>query len=112
MATIVEPASDFSALPVVPEGVFTAPLQRPDHIGEDWLEPRQRDYSSDDDAIWNELFERQMQVLPGRACGAFFAGLQKLHFNRGGVPEFERLSAELSAMTGWSVVPVPMLIPD
>ena len=112
MATIVEPASDFSALPEVPEGVFTAPLQRPAHIGEDWLEPKQREYSSDDDAIWNALFERQMDVLPGRACGAFFAGLQKLHLNRGGVPEFARLSTELGAMTGWSVVPVPMLIPD
>ena len=55
MATIVDPASDFTALPVVPEGVFTAPLQRPPGIGEDWLEPRQREYSSDDDAIWNAL---------------------------------------------------------
>jgi phenylalanine-4-hydroxylase len=112
MATIVEPASDFSALPVVPAGVFTAPLQRPAHVGEDWLEPTQRDYTSDDDAIWNALFERQMDLLPGRACGAFLAGLQKLHLNRGGVPEFAKLSEELGALTGWSVVPVPMLIPD
>jgi phenylalanine-4-hydroxylase len=112
MATIVDPASDFSALPDVPGEVFTAPLQRPPHIGEDWLEPTQRAYSSDDDAIWNDLFERQMDILPGRACGAFLAGLQKLHLNRGGVPEFARLSAELGALTGWSVVPVPMLIPD
>ena len=112
MATIVDPESDFSALPEVPEGVFTAPLQRPAHVGEDWLEPRQRDYTSDDDAIWNALFERQMEILPGRACAAFFAGLQKLHLNRGGVPEFGRLSEELGRLTGWSVVPVPMLIPD
>jgi phenylalanine-4-hydroxylase len=112
MATIVEPASDFSALPEVAEGVFTAPLQRPNHVGEDWLEPRQREYSSDDDAIWNDLFERQMDILPGRACGAFFAGLQKLHLGSDGVPAFDRLSRELGALTGWSVVPVPMLIPD
>jgi len=112
MATIADPASDFSALPEVAGDVFTAPLQRPAHVGEDWLEPRQRDYSSDDDAIWNALFERQMDILPGRACGAFMAGLQKLHLNRGGVPEFAKLSEELGALTGWSVVPVPMLIPD
>ena len=112
MATIADPESDFSALPEVPAGVFTAPLQRPAHVGEDWLEPRQRDYTSDDDAIWNALFERQMEILPGRACGAFLAGLQKLHLNRGGVPEFGRLSEELGSLTGWSVVPVPMLIPD
>ncbi|HEY6814201.1 MAG TPA: phenylalanine 4-monooxygenase [Croceibacterium sp.] len=112
MATIADLPSDFAALPVVPDGVFTAPLQRPAHIGADWLEPRQRDYSSDDDAIWNALFERQMEILPGRACGAFFAGLQKLHLDRSGVPEFGRLSEQLGRLTGWSVVPVPMLIPD
>ena len=28
------------------------------------------------------------------------------------MPEFARLSEELGALTGWSVVPVPMLIPD
>src|SRR5690606_7390839 len=112
MAIADELASDFSALPVVPDGVFTAPLRRPAHVGEDWLEPAQRAYTSDDDAIWNELFERQMDILPGRACSAFLSGLQKLHLGRGGVPEFARLSEELGGLTGWSVVPVPMLIPD
>ena len=112
MATIADTRGEFTALPEVDPDVFTAPLRRPAHVGDDWLEPRQRDYSSDEHAIWNALFERQMDVLPGRACGAFFAGLQKLHLNRGGVPEFARLSTELGAMTGWSVVPVPMLIPD
>jgi phenylalanine-4-hydroxylase len=112
MATIVQPPSDFAAIPQVPADVFTAPLKRPAQVGEDWLEPRQRDYSSDEDAIWNALFERQMEILPGRACGAFMAGLQKLHLGRGGVPDFERLSEALGRLTGWSVVPVPMLIPD
>jgi phenylalanine-4-hydroxylase len=112
MATIDRPADEFSALPEVPEAVFTAPLRRPVQVGEDWLEPAQREYSSDDDAIWNALFERQTQILPDRACSAFFAGLQKLHLDRGGVPDFRRLSEQLGALTGWSVVPVPMLIPD
>ena len=46
----------------------------PAHVGDDWLEPQQADYSSDDDAIWNDLFARQMDVLPGRAASAFMAG--------------------------------------
>ena len=112
MAAIADPRGDFSALPDVDPDVFTAPLRRPAHVGQDWLEPHQRSYSADEDAIWNALFERQMDILPGRACSAFMAGLQKLHLNRGGVPEFARLSEELGALTGWSVVPVPMLIPD
>ncbi|RYI01923.1 MAG: phenylalanine 4-monooxygenase [Acetobacteraceae bacterium] len=112
MATLAIPDADFTALPDLPADVFTAPLQKPAHVGDDWLEPKQADYSSDDDAIWNDLFARQMDVLPGRAAGAFMAGLQKLNLNRGGVPEFGKLSEDLSALTGWSVVPVPMLIPD
>ena len=112
MATIADTPGEFTALPEVDPDVFTAPLRRPAHVGEDWLEPRQRDYSTDEHAIWNALFERQMDILPGRACSAFFAGLQKLHLNRGGVPEFAQLSEQLGALTGWSVVPVPMLIPD
>ncbi|MBX7539520.1 phenylalanine 4-monooxygenase [Qipengyuania sp. GH29] len=96
----------------MPEDVFTAPLKKPDHVGDDWLEPKQTEYSSEDDAIWNDLFARQMDMLPGRAASSFMAGLQKLNLNRGGVPEFGKLSEDLGALTGWSVVPVPMLIPD
>ncbi|OBX18179.1 phenylalanine-4-hydroxylase [Erythrobacter sp. QSSC1-22B] len=96
----------------MPEEVFTAPLRRPEHLGEDWLEPKQTDYTSQDDAIWDDLFSRQMEVLPGRAASAFMAGLDKLDLGKGGVPDFAAMSADLGKLTGWSVVPVPMLIPD
>ena len=85
MATFEETEQDFSRLPDLPAEVFTAPLKKPDHVGDDWLEPQQTQYDSDDDAIWNDLFERQMGVLPGRAASAFMAGLQKLNLNRGHV---------------------------
>ncbi len=112
MATHLSPESDFATLPAISAEVFTAPLKRPSHVGEDWLEPRQRDYGPEDDAIWNDLFARQMEILPGRACEAFLEGLDRLDLGRGGVPEFARLSHELGRLTGWTVVPVPMLIPD
>ena len=112
MTENTDPPSDFATLPDLPGDVFTAPLKRPAHLGEDWLEPAQADYSAEDHAIWDELFARQMAVLPGRAASAFLHGLDRLDLGRGGVPEFSRLSGELGALTGWSVVPVPMLIPD
>ncbi|MFC4294306.1 phenylalanine 4-monooxygenase [Novosphingobium tardum] len=112
MATLSDPEPDFTTLPVMDGEVFTAPLRKPDHVGDDWIEPRQRDYDAADDAIWDDLYARQMDILPGRAASAFLAGTQKLALGRGGVPEFARLSSELGALTGWSVVPVPMLIPD
>jgi len=107
-----EPAPDYSALPDLSADVFTAPLQRPDHVGEDWLEPQQTAYDSEDNAIWDDLFARQLAVLPGRAASAFMAGLDKLDLGAGGVPDFGAMSEKLGRLTGWSVVPVPMLIPD
>ena len=105
-------SGEFTRLPELPDGVFTAPLKRPCHVGEDWVEPRQADYGSDDHAIWNDLAARQMDLLPGRAASAFLAGLDKLDLSKGGVPEFGTLSERLNALTGWTIVPVPMLIPD
>ena len=112
MATLAQTQQDFTQLPDLPDEVFTAPLKRPAHVGEDWLEPKQTEYSSEEDAIWNDLFARQMDMLPGRAATAFMEGTEKLDLGRGGVPDFGVLSEELGQLTGWSVVPVPMLIPD
>ncbi len=102
---------DFTRLPLPGPECYAAPLQRPAHVGEDWLEPAQRDYTNDEHAVWDDLFTRQMKVLPGRAATAFLEGLERLDLS-GGVPEFGALSERLQVMTGWSVVPVPMLIPD
>ncbi|MEM9085633.1 MAG: phenylalanine 4-monooxygenase [Pseudomonadota bacterium] len=112
MATLADPDIDYTALPELSADVFTAPLAKPAHVGEDWIEPAQTDYSSEDHVVWDDLFARQAQLLPGRAASAFMAGLEKLDLGKGGVPEFGAMSEELHALTGWSVVPVPMLIPD
>jgi phenylalanine-4-hydroxylase len=112
MATLAAPDTDFARLPDLPAEVFTAPLAKPAHVAADWLEAQQTAYTAADHRVWDDLFTRQMDVLPGRACSAFMAGLEKLDLGRGGIPEFGQLSEELGALTGWSVVPVPMLIPD
>ena len=85
MATLATSESDFTVLPQMPADVFTAPLKRPAHVGEDWLEPAQTDYSSDQHAIWDDLFARQMQVLPGRAASLFMQAVGRryvAHHNR------------------------------
>ena len=71
MATLADSPPDFATLPDMAADVFTAPLARPAHVGDDWLEPQQTAYTSDDDAVWDDLFARQMDILPGRACSAF-----------------------------------------
>lgn len=103
---------DYSRIPALPSSVYVAPLFKPAGLADDWLESRQRDYSRDEHGLWDELYARQMALLPGRACDAFLRGLERLELDRGGIPEFAALNARLQALTGWTVVPVPMLIPD
>ncbi len=103
---------DFSRIPQPSVEVYAAPLQKPAHLGDDWLEPTQCNYTAAEHALWDELYARQMKLLPGRACDAFLQGLDRLEMSKGGVPDFQRLSAALHNATGWTIVPVPMLIPD
>ncbi len=69
-------------------------------------------YTDDHHAIWRTLFERQAKLLPGRACGEYLRGLEKLGVAADGIPDFERLSDILEPATGWRVVAVPGLVPD
>jgi len=69
-------------------------------------------YTAEEHAVWDLLYERQMQVLPGRAAPDFLKGLEALDLHRGGIPDFKVISRELMALTGWQVVAVPGLVPD
>src|SRR5688572_20898409 len=69
-------------------------------------------YSDEEHAIWRLLFERQQQMLIGRACREYLDGLQGLGVAAGGIPDFRRLSNILDRATGWRIVAVPGLVPD
>jgi phenylalanine-4-hydroxylase len=87
--------------------------ERPAGAATDWTIPQRWErYSADDHAMWDRLFARQAQLLPGRAAPEFLAGLDVLRMSRPGIPNFEELSERLMKATGWQVVAVPGLIPD
>ena len=69
-------------------------------------------YAPAEHQVWTTLYERQSQLLPGRACEAFLNGLDALDLHRGGIPDFTRINEELKRLTGWTVVAVPGLVPD
>jgi len=69
-------------------------------------------YTADEHRVWTTLYERQREILPGRACDAFLRGLDALDLHRGGIPDFKRINPELDRLTGWNVVAVPGLVPD
>ena len=81
--------------------------------GNDWTIPQDwAAYRSEEHDVWNTLFARQSAMLPGRASEAFLRGLDVLRLSKPGIPDFEELSERLRALTGWSVVAVPGLVPD
>ena len=88
-------------------------LLPPADAAADWTVPQNWSaYTAEEHRTWVTLYERQQAVLPGRACDAFLKGLDALDLHGEGIPDFERMSETLRALTGWSVVAVPGLVPD
>jgi phenylalanine-4-hydroxylase len=69
-------------------------------------------YSAQEHGVWKTLFERQRELLVGRACDAFVQGMRDLPIGPEQIPDFRRLSDILMQRTGWQVVAVPGLVPD
>ncbi len=68
-------------------------------------------YSDEENRIWSELYARQMEILPGRACSAYLNNLEELGLSKERVPQLPDVSQVLRDRTGWEVAPVPALIP-
>ena len=92
------------------EHVFDAP---PEGAAADWTIPQDwASYSDVEHQTWDTLYARQMKILPGRAADVFLKGLPALDLNTGGIPDFAVMNPKLQALTGWTVVCVPGLVPD
>jgi phenylalanine-4-hydroxylase len=89
------------------------PNPPPTGAAPDWTIPqRWSQYSSDEHVIWNRLFGRQQAQLADRVVPAFKKGVQVLGLGPNGIPRFEALNERLNALTGWSVVAVPGIVPE
>ncbi len=87
--------------------------QPPPHANADWTISQDWDsFSTDEHGVWDILFARQSDMLPGRAADAFLRGLDVLKLSKPGIPDYRELNARLMAATGWQVVAVPGLVPD
>ena len=92
------------------EHVFQTP---PEGAAADWtISQSWRTYTQVEHDTWDTLYARQMEILPGRAADAFMKGLTALDLNTGGIPDFALMNPKLKALTGWTVVCVPGLVPD
>jgi phenylalanine-4-hydroxylase len=82
------------------------------HMASDWTVPQHADlYSSEDQAVWRLLVERQTALARDHACDEFLEGLRALGIGDT-IPDFAEINAKLEPLTGWRLVGVPGLIPD
>ena len=85
----------------------------PPGVAADWTIAQNWDrFTADEHRVWDTLFARQAEMLPGRASDAFLRGLDVLRLEKPGIPDFAELNQRLMAATGWQVVAVPGLVPD
>ncbi len=68
-------------------------------------------YSAEEDAVWGELFTRQMAYLKGRASPAFFDGVRTLGLTATEVPQIAEVDSRLAQVTQAGVEGVPAIIP-
>jgi len=79
----------------------------------DWVTAQNwDDYTAAEHDLWRQLYARQVVVARKYAAGAFLAGLKTLQMPEDRIPRFEEASEKLHALTGWTIVAVPGLIPE
>ncbi|MDX2101702.1 MAG: phenylalanine 4-monooxygenase [Alphaproteobacteria bacterium] len=92
---------------------FDASVHRsPSARGDFTIDQHWEHYTETEHATWSTLYRRMHELLPGRACAEYLAGLDALEVTAGGIPDFRRLNEILMARTGWQIVAVPGLVPD
>ncbi len=68
-------------------------------------------YTHEENAIWKDLYARQIKIIEGRACKEFLQGLKILNLPHQRIPQLFEINHALEHTTGWRVEPVPALIP-
>lgn len=85
----------------------------PEGANADWtISQNWEAFNAQDHAMWDQLFARQSEMLPGKAADAFLRGIDVLKLSKPGIPDYRELNERLARVTGWQVVAVPGLVPD
>ncbi|WP_299490209.1 phenylalanine 4-monooxygenase [uncultured Shewanella sp.] len=67
-------------------------------------------YPQDEHDIWRQLYTRQLDKLPGRACEEYLLGLDALSLPSDRIPQLGEIDKVLLNTTGWKTAAVPALI--
>ena len=69
-------------------------------------------YSETDHQVWATLFERQQQLLVGRASDEFLRTQRAMGMAADRIPKFDDLNRMLRKATGWELIGVEGLLPE
>jgi phenylalanine-4-hydroxylase len=91
----------------------TIAKDQPTRRWQDYVVPQcWESFTPEDHAVWDLLFERQVELLGTRVVSVFFDGIDLLKLSHPGIPDVEGLNRILEPRTGWRTVAVPGLVPD
>jgi len=71
-----------------------------------------KQYSSEEHAIWTILYTRLLQFLPETADKIVFERIRALGYPNDHVPNLEEINSKLTDMTGWTVIPLEDMVDD
>lgn len=67
-------------------------------------------WSDSENERWRKLYERQIELLDGRACQQYMDGIELLNMPKDKIPQLSQIDEVLQKTTGWKTAPVPALI--
>lgn len=70
------------------------------------------EYTADENAVWADLFKRQIPIVEKYACQEYVEGIKILDLPADRIPQLPEVNKRLMAVTGWQVEAVPALIPE
>jgi phenylalanine-4-hydroxylase len=69
-------------------------------------------YTPEDHRTWATLFQRQREILVGRAAKEFVENQERFGMSADAIPKFSDLNRVLRATTGWELIAVEGLLPE
>ena len=70
------------------------------------------DYNASDHDVWRQLYQRQREILLGRACDEFLQAQDAMGMTERQIPKFAELNKVLESATGWTLIGVEGLLPE
>ncbi|MFT5277344.1 MAG: phenylalanine-4-hydroxylase [Glaciecola sp.] len=90
--------------------MFSTPPKKTQYVSRQSDENGVIHWSKDENNTWKELYERQVQLLQGRACDQYMQGLELLNLSIERIPQLKDIDKVLQRETGWRTAEVPALI--